>query len=301
MRNAALLWLVAGYFPLLAQAVPYSQGPFELDRISFQQIKAAAGQLNAPHGAPASFIETPYPMKFIKIKGGKFNIGTDDYKNDPSFANAQPPSYPIILKDFALADTEVTVAQYTDCVKKKQCREPLTDSFGSTGNCNYGKAGRQNYPVNCVSWEDTQVFIGYLNSRRDGHTYRLPSEAEWEKAATDGKGKKYPWGDTLPDCAKAIMSGCSKDGTAGVRSLPAVRGLYGMAGNVWEWAQDRFHLSYEGIPADGKAWEDGEGVISVLRGGSFFNDDVKSLRAHKRAFGVSDDGDASFGFRLVRD
>jgi formylglycine-generating enzyme required for sulfatase activity len=144
----------------------------------------------------------------------------------------------------------------------------------------------ENEPVVCVSWDDSQAYIEWLN-RETGKKYRLPTEAEWEYAARGGTTASRYWGEN-PDqacgyanvadqSAKRKNSGWTvhdcDDGyaeTAPVGSFkPNGFGLHDMLGNVWEWNQDRWHEDYKGAPNDGGAWETGGSSIRVFRGGSW--------------------------------
>ena len=290
-----MLWLVAAWLPTVARAQHF-YGPVDLSHMNFQETKEAAGQFQTRPVTSAGSVsgEAPpaYPMNFVKIKRGRFVIGTTEVEN------AQSPSYSITVADFYIGDTAVTVAQYSECVKKKVCPEHSTNSFGDSEHCNYAMAGRQNYPINCVSWEDAQDFIRYLNSKGDGHKYRLPSEAEWEYAATGGRSQKFHWGKDDPDWSIAFSK--TTVGTADVHSAPAVRFLYGMSGHMREWVQDRYHESYEGIPADGRAWEEGTGSHRVVCGGFALNVELWRVQSSYRHYGAPDLRLGDIGFRLVR-
>lgn len=156
---------------------------------------------------------------------------------------------------------------------------------------NPGWAQQDNEPVVCVSWNDTQAYLQWLNGRVPGKGYRLLSEAEWEYVARAGSRTRYPWGDdaqSRQQCAFANgtdetqgpggqswgdKSAC-KDGhwfTAPAGSYrPNAFGLYDMHGNAWEWVQDVWHAQYNGAPADGSAWlQGGDPSQRVLRGGSW--------------------------------
>ncbi|HCE99105.1 MAG TPA: hypothetical protein DER10_11485 [Elusimicrobia bacterium] len=240
-------------------------------------------------GAPAK------PVEWVTINGGKFTMGTDS--DEKGFKDAKP-IHKVAIKTFDMSKTAVTVEQYAECVIAGDCTEPATDAGDY---CNWGKTGRQLHPVNCVDWDQASKYAKFEGGR-------LPSEAEWEYAATSGgKNQKYPWGNDEPTCDKAVMygnggSGCGKNSTMPVCSKTAgntAQGLCDMAGNVWQWVQDKYQDSYKGTPADGSAFE-GAGSIRVLRGGSFSPDDARSLRADYR--NSSDPGYRydDVGFRLAR-
>jgi formylglycine-generating enzyme required for sulfatase activity len=139
-----------------------------------------------------------------------------------------------------------------------------------------------------------------------GKACRLPSEAEWEYAARAGTTTRYPWGDE-PGSGKANFS---KSGSqwSGKQTAPAGRfppnrwGLYDTSGNVYEWVEDCWHVSYEGAaPNDGRAWvEEGVGqcMARVLRGGSWLNDAAFARSAARNHFHLAD-RNVFIGFRVL--
>jgi iron(II)-dependent oxidoreductase len=233
------------------------------------------------------------PVEFISIPGGKFTMGTDS--GEKGFEDAKP-IHEVAIKTFDMSKTAVTVEQYAECVIKGGCTEPGTGAY-----CNWGVTGRQLHPVNCVDWDQASKYAKFKGGR-------LPSESEWEYAATSGgKNQKYPWGNDEPTCDKAVMYGngsygCGKDSTMPVCSKTAgntVQGLCDMAGNVWQWVQDKYQDSYKGAPVDGSAFE-GAGSSRVLRGGSFYFIDASFLRAEYRTYFDPGGRGGDTGFRLVR-
>jgi len=187
-----------------------------------------------------------------------------------------------------MSKTDVTVEQYAECVIKGECTEPVTGDY-----CNWGKAGRQLHPVNCVDWNQAQAYAKFKGAR-------LPSEAEFEYAATSGgRNQKYPWGNQEPTSELAVFN---TNSTMPVCSKPngnTAQGLCDMAGNVWQWVQDKYQDSYKGATVDGSAVE-GTGSDRVIRGGSFYNSVASFLRADCRDNYVPGHRGANVGFRLVR-
>jgi formylglycine-generating enzyme required for sulfatase activity len=124
------------------------------------------------------------------------------------------------------------------------------------------------HPVVYVSWDDAVAYAAWL-AQTTGQPWRLPSEAEWEKAARGTDGRIYPWGDTF-DKARANTSESGIKTTTAVGSYPSGSSPYGaqdMAGNVWEWTHSLFK-SYPYIPNDGR--EVGNYTdYRILRGGSW--------------------------------
>jgi formylglycine-generating enzyme required for sulfatase activity len=151
-----------------------------------------------------------------------------------------------------------------------------------------------------VSWNDAQIFISRLNStRRDGHFYRLPTEAEWEYAARAGTQTAYSFGNDPSRLFQyGWFSGNSGNQTHEVASLEAnPLGLYDMQGNVWQWVQD-FHGDYGNSQTVDPAGPS-SGSYRVFRGGSWYND-AQGLRSANRSGGYLTRRNSAVGFRLVR-
>lgn len=190
----------------------------------------------------------------------------------------EQPVHGVTMPSFEMTETEVTVTQYGECVTASVCTEPDVDGY-----CNWNDPGYEDHPVNCVDWQQALDFCVWAGGR-------LPSESEWEYAArSGGQDITYPWGDTTPTCAYAMMNdgggtGCGTSHTCAVCDKTAgntSQGLCDMAGNVLEWTQDFYHVTYTGAPTDGSAWDD-SGSYRVFRGGSIHNE-ADDLRAAKRS------------------
>jgi iron(II)-dependent oxidoreductase len=231
-------------------------------------------------------------IEWVTIPGGQFQLGTTYFKD------ARPiPGKFYTIQTFEMSKTVVTVEQYKACVLEGGCVAPSTGTY-----CNWGKKVRERlkHPVNCINWQQADKFAKLMG-------VRLPSEAEWEYAATSGgKKQKYPWGDEDATCERAVMYGngdygCGKGTTMPVCSKPkgnTIQGLCDMAGNVWQWVQDKYQDSYTDTPADGSPLETGVG--RVMRGGSFGSQGAGNLRVGSRARGGETTHGAGVGFRLVR-
>ncbi|HBB66228.1 MAG TPA: hypothetical protein DCZ93_02790 [Elusimicrobia bacterium] len=304
MKKIAILSAVAGLTILAAAAAQAQAG----GALAALQGYAATPAPNAPAAKaevaggftkgyvacadPADGVPIK-PVEWVTISGGKFNMGTDS--GQKGFEDIKSP-HEVTIKTFYMAKTDVTIEQYAECIIKGRCTEPGTGEY-----CNWGKPGRQFHPVNCVDWDQAQAYAKFKDAR-------LPSEAEWEYAATSsGRKQKYTWGNEEPTCDRAVMYGnggygCGANGTMPVCSKPAgntAHGLCDMAGNVWQWVQDKYQESYAGAPVDGGAFE-GTGSYRVVRGGAFFNGDAEILRAAYR--GRNDPGGrySFIGFRVVK-
>ena len=195
--------------------------------------------------------------EMIRIRGGVFEMG------DPEdWLNRARPIHTVTVASFEMSKTEITVAQYRACVEEGACEEPQT----AVEFCTWGAEGKDDHPINCVSWEEAKVYAKWIGAR-------LPSEAEWEYAARGGGlDQHYPWGDTEVTCDLAVIDDCTS-GTQPVCSRidgNTEQGLCDLAGNVWEWVEDDWHFSYAGAPGDGSAWIDSpRASYRGARGGSW--------------------------------
>jgi formylglycine-generating enzyme required for sulfatase activity len=134
---------------------------------------------------------------------------------------------------FCLDLTEVTVAEYKRCVSEKTCSDTRVQDE-SSGACNFGESGREQHPMNCVTWTMADTFCKAQGKR-------LPTEAEWEWTARGGdEARRFPWGNQAPDEDRACWSGGVRKRrvTCEVGSFARGVGRFGhqdLAGNVWEW------------------------------------------------------------------
>jgi formylglycine-generating enzyme required for sulfatase activity len=168
--------------------------------------------------------------------------------------------------------------------------------------------GRGKRPVINVSWHDAQAYAEWL-SEQTGHSYRLPSEAEWEYAARGGSYWMYWWmAAEDADVTDGVWANCHNCGSDwdGIRTAPVGQfpanpyGLYDMTGNVQEWVTDCYHDSYEGAPQDGSAWLRPHCTRRVVRGGGYTSP-LDTLRSARRGQLDQETRLDNLGFRVVRD
>ena len=279
-----------------------------LDKEEAQKLLEDIGQ--------STFTPTPNQLSgMVLVPAGAFLMGSDvndtlaecqifnsDCKR--SLFEAEEPPHDVYLDEFYIDVYEVTNAQYDECVLYGTCDPP--GDFSSMTRANYyDDPGYADYPVIYVSWDNAQAYCEWRGGR-------LPTEAEWEKAARGGlQGRLYPWGDEIDgtranfcdtNCPALFGSddnyddGYADTSPAGSYN-PNGYGLYDMAGNVWEWVADWYDADYY----DGSPYENPRGPSSgsdhVLRGGSWF-DPATFLYVALR-FGFYPESDF-FGFRCAR-
>jgi formylglycine-generating enzyme len=164
-------------------------------------------------------------------------------------------------------------------------------------------AGRGTHPVVLVRYDDAVAYCQWLASALD-RVVRLPTEAEWEKAARGGLDSlAYPWGNEcsapachyLADPAARTRAGTKPTGTY----QPNGFGLYDMAGNVWEWVSDWYAKDYYSTSESRDPAGPASGSMRIVRGGSWVNDDVDMLRCAYRHQVPPDTYSYSVGFRIV--
>ncbi len=220
-------------------------------------------------------------------------------------ARDQQPVHTVHLDEFLIDRTEVTVAQYRQCVDEDACSaEGLTGS-GKEGkdldrlNCNWNEAGRSNHPINCVSWSQAQTFCRWAGGA-------LPTEAQWERAARGDDGRLYPWGTNRATCTEAVMKSdegpaCGRGLTWQAGSHPAgasPHGVLDLAGNVREWVQDWYQAQQYDDPTSDNPPGPAVGKERVVRGGGW-PDGPDGLRATTRAHLHPDRRATDLGFRCV--
>ncbi len=197
--------------------------------------------------------EKNVPMRLVPA--GEFTMGNDDGSAE------ERPASPIFVETFYIDKYEVTNEMYAACVSAGVCKLPEKPG-SSTRTSYYNNPSFANYPVLYVSWRMAKTYCGWRGAR-------LPTEAEWEKAARGTEDQRaYPWGDDF-SCDLANHSGCVGD-TAPVNQYDAGQspyGVYGMSGNVWEWTSSLFSF-YPYNASDGREDLDAAGN-RVARGGSW--------------------------------
>jgi len=218
----------------------------------------------------------------VLIPAGEFVMGD---ANAPASADNRP-AHPVTLSDFYIDETEVTNEMYAAFMAATRRTPPRY----------WQSAGYDHplQPVVGVTWADANAYARWAGKR-------LPTEAEWEKAARAGLvGATYPWGNDPPTAERAIFGG-SRSTPAPVRStLPNAFGLYDMAGNVWEWCHDYYDATYYNISPTLDPRGPLTGTARVVRGGSYSSEGAL-LGVAVRSYLLPDEANAVTGFRCVKE
>jgi eukaryotic-like serine/threonine-protein kinase len=224
----------------------------------------------------------------------------------------EQPSHSVTLDAYEIDRHETTVAEYKACVSAGGCKapKPADHALG-----NWGAKGRENHPINVVTWDRAQAYCTWAKKR-------LPTEAEWERAAKGPKHRRYPWGDACPkswsstyckdaewkpSTAKAnVSTNYADDGyqrTAPVGSFAAgasPEGVMDMAGNVGEWVADWFSKAYYAKSPSTNPKGPSSGTLRVVRGGTYASGGGSYVRALYRDGYVPSYYGAIHGFRCAR-
>jgi len=217
----------------------------------------------------------------VTVPAGAFMMGCNEAL-DTDCRDDEKPYHEVNVPSFEVDTFEVTVKAYRTCVAAGGCSSPST----SDGQCNWSLAGKDDHPVNCITWYQAGEYCAWTGKR-------LCSESEWEKASRGTDGRRYPWGNRTATCEFAVMDesagrvdpGCGTGTTGAVGSRAAGASPFGamdMSGNVYEWVQDWYHPFYDYAPDDGSACDD-VGNGRVVRGGGLHCRDGGDLRSSGRS------------------
>jgi formylglycine-generating enzyme required for sulfatase activity len=271
----------------------------------------------------------------LEVPAGKFSMGASD---DGNALADEKPAHDATLSAFTLDELEVTVGRFRRFVEafdgtlptpglaahpqiagsgwqtaftaempatRAALEEALSCDVGAYQTWTTAVGARESFPINCVNW-----YVAFAFCAWDGG--RLPSEAEWERAASGGADERLsPWGAAAPDYALHAVANCRGDGSAGcapsdllaVGSRPGGAGYFGhldLAGSLWEWTLDHYDATfYQSLSTCTDCADLSGSTPRVIRGGNFTSL-PKNLRATGRASKPPGVTDPYAGFRCAR-
>ena len=269
---------------------------------------STATQQAAPSAIPTSVIPaTPEVtlriqdgMSMVYVPAGGFIMGN----MLGAGSDEEAPPHLVTLDGYWIDRTEVTNAQYRAFMNATGYRAP---ELCSAEDITYTDADLADHPVACVNWDDAQAYCAWVGGR-------LPTEAEWEKAARGVDERVYPWGGLIFDGSRTNYCDAScelsendpgtNDGyarSAPVGSFPEGASPYGaldMAGNAWEWVNDWYNFGYYARSPQDNPQGFNIGDYRVLRGGGW-SSSASNARTTFRAWLAPEEGDRAIGFRCV--
>ncbi len=262
-------------YPIVPDRRTTRRWPFYLAGVvALATLGFAAWQWPSPQTVPPPASAKPEETidRMARVPEGTFLMGAEGRATD------QRPEHEIFVSAFDLDITEVTVEAFARCVDAGQCVPsdtvhltgvPESEKETWNGFCNWGAPGRERHPMNCVDWHQARAFCTWAGKR-------LPSEPEWEYAASGGEEERsHPWGDT--PMSQVSFNGCGREcvemarglgwiwelqcppdpwpTTAPVGSFPSSAGRWGhqdLTGNVWEWTATPYAQYGAATPDPGK-------------------------------------------------
>ncbi|MCL4506726.1 MAG: SUMF1/EgtB/PvdO family nonheme iron enzyme [Chloroflexi bacterium] len=255
-------------------------------------------------------------MVLVRVPAGQFLMGSAD--SDPNAQSDEKPQHKVMLDEYLIGKYDVTNAQFMTFVKAtgyKTTAEKEGSGYAYTGNgwadvkgadWQHPKGpgsdlgGKDNHPVVLVSWDDAVAFCAWVR-QVTGRNVKLPTEAQWEKAARGTDGRIYPWGNSAPDATRLNFNMNIKDTTEVGKYSPTGDSPYGaadMAGNVWQWTADWYGDTYYTNSPASNPQGPTSGQYRVMRGGAWGIDPATVRAAFRDRLGPTLRYD-NLGFRVV--
>lgn len=239
-------------------------------------------------------------IEWAHIPAGEFLMGDNFNEGDAD----ELPVHPVYLDEYYISKYEISIEQYNYFCRQRGRNEHHLPV--SPGNSYRNKSYLANYPAyNKISWEKADEFCEWLSSET-GQDIHLPTEAQWEKAARGAEQKRYPWGNSEPDCDKTNFLGCENTFAYEVYAVDSYPdsvspyGVHNMAGNVWEWCLDWYDPLHYSHSLRNNPRGPATGSYHVLRGGCAV-DPAGEIRSANRRRGDIDAATDYIGFRIVKE
>ena len=223
---------------------PFASGSFYHDATP-APVASPVQPTPSPTVTPTEVVWTPTALpqppaskdgvEMVYVNEGAFLMGSDA---ETAFRSAQP-AHEVLLKGFWIDKYAVSNERFGQCVEQGYCVAPR-DLSSATRPDYFTNEVYANYPVIHVDWNQAYAYCNWAGKR-------LPTEAEWEKAARGSEGLLYPWGNELPDSLPMAVNGFERGDTVPVDAFPegvSPYGVYNLAGNVWEWTADQYDEYY---------------------------------------------------------
>jgi formylglycine-generating enzyme required for sulfatase activity len=296
--------------------------------LTFAAIGVGAAEIDAPF---RDCLQCPV---MVPLPPGQFVMGAAPGEEarervPPQRAGHAEPQHTVVIRyRFAIAQYHVTVDEFDAFVQdtayrsSSPChtpgdRNPEKDRERDWRNPGFVQNGR--HPVTCLIWEDAKAYTAWL-ANKTGRSYRLPSETEWEYAARAGSTSTRFWGGGIAEACEyanvadrtAFAAGSSQrepvydfdcsDGHAHTSPVglfkPNGFGLFDILGNVWQWVEDCWSATYQGIPADGSPMLSGDCNTRIFRGGAWTSH-PRSARSAARTGDPHDNRTNDSGLRVA--
>lgn len=236
--------------------------------------------------SPRHVESTPLVPSLVRIPSGWFHMGSENGQDN------ERPVHRVWVDEFLFAATQVTNAEYARFLDGMRVAQT---PFWNDPNFNHPQQ-----PVVAVSWFEATGYCEWF-STRTGKKYRLPSEAEWERAARGGvEGKLFPWGDAAPDTQPDYANRWKTGPDLVGRYSPNAYGLYDISENVHEWCSDWFSPEYYAVSPERNPRGPERGERRASRGGSWRHH-IKVTRCAARSSIPPQFQYADYGFRVACD
>jgi formylglycine-generating enzyme required for sulfatase activity len=264
--------------------------------------------------APRTTAQLP---DLVRIPAGDFLMGSEEGDED------ERPVHRVAVDEFFIGAQPVTNAEYAAFVRATGHRAPglyelplvvtagngdREEIFRATSQsfvwpANEPPRERLDHPVTLVRWADAVAYCAWL-AEVSNRAFRLPTEAEWEKAARGGlRSQRYPWGDRFEQSRANFLADPAERNRHGTspcrRFAPNGYGVYDMVGNVWEWVHDWYASDAYAASARQNPRGPAEGTLRVVRGGAWLVTDVRMLRCSHRHKVPPDTYSYAIGFRVA--